>query len=43
MFSIELYLIKQTLMTWFNRKIKSQHLQIDILTKNQYERKNPIN
>ena len=43
MFLIELYLIKQTLMTWFNRKIKSQYLQIDILTKNQYERKNPIN
>ena len=27
----------------FNRKIKSQHLQIGILTKNQYEKKNPIN
>ena len=34
MFSIELYLIKHTLMSWFNRKIKSQHLQIGILTKN---------
>ena len=43
MFSIELYLIKHTLMSWFSRKIKSQHLQIDILTKNKYEKKNPIN
>ena len=43
MFSIELYLIKHTLMSWFNRKIKSQHLHIDILTKNKYEEKNPIN
>ena len=29
MFSIELYLIKHTLMSWFNRKIKSQHLEIN--------------
>ena len=43
MFSIELYLIKHTLMSWFSRKIKSQHLQIDILRKNKYEKKNPIN
>ena len=43
MFSIELYLIKHTLMGWFNRKIKSQHLQIDILIKNTYEKKNLIN
>ena len=39
MFSIELYLIKYTLMTGFNRKIKSQHLQLDILQKNNYEKK----
>ena len=43
MFSVELYLIKHTLMGWFNRKIKLQHLQINILTKNKYEKKNPIN
>ena len=29
MFSIKLYLIKHTLMSWFNRKIKSQHLEIN--------------
>ena len=39
MFSIELYLMKHTLMSWFNRKIKSQHLQIDILTKIRMKRK----
>ena len=39
MFSVELYLIKHALMGWFNRKIKSQHLQIDILTKIKMKRK----
>ena len=29
-------------MEWFNKKIQSQYLEIDILIKNQYERKNPI-
>ena len=43
MFSIELYLMKHTLMGWFNRKVKSQHSQIDILTKNKHEKKKPIN
>ena len=37
MFSIELYLIKHTLMGWFNKKIKSQYFQIDISTKNKFE------
>ena len=37
MFSVELFLIKQTLLAWFNRKIKPQHLQIDILEKNKHE------
>ena len=27
---------------WFNNKIKSQHLELDLLEKNQYERKHPI-
>ena len=27
----------------FNRKIKSQHLEIDLLTKNKYEKDDPIN
>ena len=29
-------------MEWFNKKFKSQYLEIDILIKNQYERKDPI-
>ena len=27
---------------WFNKKIKSQYLETDLLTKNQYERKHPM-
>ena len=42
MFSIELCLVKNIL-AWFNRKIKSQHLEIDLLTKNKYEKDHPIN
>ena len=30
-------------MDWFNKKIKSQHLELDLLMKNKYEKKNPIN
>ena len=30
------------MLDWFNQKIKSQYLEIDLLTKNQYERKHPI-
>ena len=42
MFSIELYLIKQTLATWFNRKFKSQNLQLNALAKTAYEKLYPI-
>ena len=42
-FSVETALIKSTLSERFNKKIKSQHLQLDLLIKNKYERKNPIN
>ena len=38
MFSIELCLIKNTLLSWFNKKIKSQKLQIDLLVKIKYEK-----
>ena len=43
MCSIELCLIKNTLLSWFNKKIKSQKLQIDLLVKSKYEKNNPIN
>ena len=43
MFSIELCLVKKTIWTWFNQKIKSQHLEIDLLTKNKYEKDHPMN
>ena len=43
MFSIELSLVKKTILSWFNRKIKSQHLEIDLLRKNKYEKEHPIN
>ena len=42
MFTIETVFVKKTLREWFNKKFKSQCLEIDILIKNQYERKNPI-
>ena len=42
MFTIETAFVKKTLMEWFNEKFKSQYLENDILIKNQYERKNPI-
>ena len=41
MFTIETALIKKTLVEWFNKNIKSQHLGLDLLEKNQYERKHP--
>ena len=43
MFSVENSLIKSTLLEWFKKKIKSQHLELDLLIKNKYERKNPTN
>ena len=39
MLTIETALIKKH---WFNKKIKSQYLELDLLEKNQYERKNSI-
>ena len=43
MFSIELCLVKKTILASFNKKTKSQHLEIDLLTKNKYEKHPPIN
>ena len=40
-FKIETALIKKTLLEWFSKNIKSQYLEIDLLTKNQYQRKHP--
>ena len=34
---------KKTLLEWFNKKIKSQYLELDLMIKNQYERKHPVN
>ena len=42
MFSIETALIKTTLLGWFNKKIKSQYLELDLAVKNEFERQNPI-
>ena len=43
MFLIELSLVKKTILAWFNRKTKSQHLEIDLLRKDRYEKEHPIN
>ena len=42
MFVIKTALVKKTLLERFNKKIKSQQLELDLLIKNQYERKHPI-
>ena len=36
MFSFETALIKSTLLEWLNKKIKSQHLELDLLIKDMY-------
>ena len=43
MFTIETALVKKALLEWFNKKNKSQYLELDLMIKNQYERKHPIN
>ena len=43
MFSIIVCLVQKTILAWFNNKIKSQHLEIDLLRKNKYEKDHPIN
>ena len=42
MLSIELSLVKKTIMARFSGKIKSQHFDIDLLRKNRYEKEHPI-
>ena len=43
-FSIELCLVKKAIFAWFNKKIKSQHLEIDLLKKKYMcEKDHPIN
>ena len=42
MFTIETAFVKKPLIDWFHKKFRSQYLEIDILIKNQYERKNRI-
>ena len=43
MFSIELCLVKQAILSWFNKKIISQHLEIDLCKKSKFEKDHPIN
>ena len=43
MFSIEIAFVKKTLLQWFETKIKSQNLEINLKIKNQFERENLIN
>ena len=43
MFSVELCFVKQAVLSWFNKKVKSQHLEIDLSRKNKYEKDHPIN
>ena len=43
MFCIEVAFVKKALLAWFDKKIKSQNLEIDAFSKMQYERKNRVN
>ena len=42
MLTIEMYLIKETLMNWFGKKIKPNYVSIPLLQKINYEQNNPI-
>ena len=42
MLTIEMFLLKETLLTWFSKKIKANNLSIKPLDKINYEQKNPI-
>ena len=43
MFTVELKFVADCLLTWFNKKFRSQHLEIDLGRKIAYKAKNPIN
>ena len=42
MLTIEMFLLKETLGAWFNKKIKSNNLNIKPLDKIHYEQGNPV-
>ena len=43
MFCIECALVKKTLLDWFNKKCRTQFLEINYFVKMQYERNNSVN
>ena len=43
MFCIKTVLVKKTLLAWFNKKYKSQFVELSSFSKMIYEEKNPIN
>ena len=43
MFCIESALVKKALLDWFNKKYRTQYLEINAFVKMQYERKNLVN
>lgn len=43
MFLVKLSFSNEYILVWVKKKYKLQHLEIDLLTKNKYERDNPIN
>ena len=43
MFSIKCALVKKTLLDWFNKKYRTQYLEISAFVKMEYERNNPVN
>ena len=43
MFCVELKFVANCFLMWFNKKFKSQHLEIDLGKKKAFETKNPVN
>ena len=43
MFCIKSVLVKKTLLDWFNKKYRTQYLEINAFVKMQYERNNSVN
>ena len=42
-FCLKCALVKKTLLDWFNKKYRTQYLEVNAFVKMQYERNNPVN
>ena len=42
-FLSNVFYLKKTLLDWFNKKYRTQYLEVNAFVKMQYERNNPVN